>query len=121
GVQLLPSKREAGRPGTTPPYNEETIRRHYGFGSPTGVHGPRGSVSVGGVAATVSSWSDSQIVVAVPSGVPACDVQQQQVYGGSAARCGELVITTAATAAGGNVTGVTITRGGSYNTAPTVT
>src|SRR5438874_9828288 len=121
GDQMVPNNAYVGPSGTTTPYNQKTIRRHYGFGSQSGVNSTTGSVSIGGVPATVSSWSDSQIVVAVPSGVPACDVQQQQVYGGSAARCGELVITTAATAAGGNVTGVTITRGGSYNTAPPVT
>src|SRR5438132_4258266 len=121
GDQMVPNNAYVGPSGTTAPYNQKTIRRHYGFGSATGVNSTSGSVSIGGVAATVNSWSDSQIVVAVPAGVPACEVQQQAIYGGSAALCGELVITTAATAAGGTVTGVTITRGGSYNTAPTVT
>src|SRR2546430_3667815 len=121
GDQMVPNNAYVGPSGTTAPYNQKTVRRHYGFGNQTGVNGTSGSVSIGGIAATVNSWSDSQIVVAVPAGVPACEVQQQQIYGGSAALCGELVITTAATAAGGTVTGVTITRGGSYNTAPTVT
>src|SRR5438477_2664034 len=121
GDQMVPNNAYVGPSGATAPYNQKTIRRHYGFGSQSGVNSTTGSVFIGGVPATVSSWSDSQIVVAVPAGVASCDVQQQAVYGGSAARCGELVITTAATAAGGNVTGVTITRGGSYNTAPTVT
>src|SRR5947208_9036503 len=120
GDQMVPNNAYVGPSCTTTPYNQKTIRRQYGFGSQSGVNSTTGSVSIGGVPATVSSWSDSQIVAAVPAGVPSCDVQQQAVYGGSAARCGELVITTAATAAGGNVTGVTITRGGSYNTAPTV-
>src|SRR5207248_2946202 len=89
------------------PYNRKTVRRHYGFGATTG------SVSIGGVTASVSSWNDSQIVATVPSGVPSCDVQQQAIYGGSAAQCGELVITTAATTSGtGTVSGVTVTNAG---------
>src|SRR5438045_1764903 len=105
---MVPNNAYVGPPGTTSPYNQKTIRRHYGFGATTG------SVSIGGVPVTaISSWNDSQIVVTVPSGVPACDVQQQQVYGGSAAQCGELVITTAATTSGtGTVSGVTITNAG---------
>src|SRR5207302_1203316 len=123
GDQMVPNNAYVGPSGTTAPYNQKTIRRHYGFGSQSGVNSTTGSVSIGGVPATIGSWSDSQITVTVPSGVPSCDVQQQQIYAGSVstALCGELVISTAATAAGGNVTGVTITRGGSYNTAPTVT
>jgi hypothetical protein len=121
GDQMVPNHAYVGPAATTAPYNQKTIRRHYGFGNATGVNGTAGSVTIGGVPAPVTSWSDSQIVVSVPNGVPACGVQQQAIYGGSAAQCGELVINTSATAAGGNVTGVTITRGGSYNTAPTVT
>src|SRR5207253_9223328 len=104
------------------PYNQKTVKRHYGFGA-TQQNGSlaAGGVTIGGVNAPVSSWSDTQIVVTVPSGVPPCPVQQQAQYGGSAAQCGELVIKTGAARTGGNVTGVTITRGGSYTTAPTVT
>src|SRR5438132_1902040 len=100
GDQMVPNNAYVGPSGTTAPYNQKTIRRHYGFGNPTGVNGTSGSVTIGGIPATVTSWSDSQIVVAVPSGVPACDVQQQQVYAGSVstALCGELVISTAAAA-----------------------
>src|SRR5205807_430178 len=116
GDQMVPNNAYVGPSGTTAPYNQKTIRRHYGFGATTG------SVSIGGVTATPGSWNDSQIVVTVPSGVPACDVQQQQVYGGSAAQCGELVITTAATTVGtGTVSGVTITNPGTgYTGRPAV-
>src|SRR5204862_825500 len=93
------------------------VLRHYGFGA-TQQNGTlaAGGVTIGGVNAPVSSWSDTQIVVSVPSGVPPCTVQQQAQYGGSAAQCGELVIKTGGVRTEGNVTGVTITRGGSYNT-----
>src|SRR5207248_531025 len=107
GDQMVPNNAYVGPSGTTAPYNQKTVRRHYGFGATTG------SVSIGGVTASVSSWNDSQIVATVPSGVPSCDVQQQAIYGGSAAQCGELVITTAATTSGtGTVSGVTVTNAG---------
>src|SRR5204863_4954451 len=79
GDQMVPNNAYVGPSGTTAPYNQKTVQRHYGFGATTG------SVSIGGVAASVGSWNDSQIVVTVPSGVPSCDVQQQAIYGGSAA------------------------------------
>jgi len=44
-------------------------------------------------ALTGVSWSDTTITGAVPPAFPNCPVQQQAQYGGSAARCGELVIT----------------------------
>jgi hypothetical protein len=127
GDQMVPNHAYVGPSGTRAPYNQKMVRRHYGFGTQaTAVAGGAGgSVLIGGVPATVSSWSDSKIQVTVPSGVPPCLVQQQQIYGGPApttpALCGELVVTTATTQAGGQVTGVTITRGGRYNTAPSVT
>ena len=101
------------------PFNQKTITRHYGFGnqctSPTASSATcnaASSVTIGGRNATISSWSDAQIVVTVPSGVPLCAVQQQQQYGAPAtgARCGELFITA------GNgkqsVDAVTVTVGG---------
>jgi hypothetical protein len=128
GDQMVPNNAYSGPSATAAPYNQKTIRRHYGFGNSqtgTAVGGgaTNGSVTIGGVVATVNSWSDSQIVVQVPSGVPQCAVQQQTIYGAPAAPalCGELVITSASTTGGGSVTGVTITRGGHYATAPTVT
>jgi hypothetical protein len=100
----------SGPGATAAPFNQKTIPRHYGFG------GTAGTVTIGGVAATVSSWSDATLTVTVPSGVPNCAVQQQAQYGGpgapgvTAAQCGELVIT----AAGGqtSVDTVTVTIGG---------
>ena len=128
GDQMVPNNAYAGPQATTAPYNQKTIKRHYGFGSQNGVNGTHGAVTIGGVPATINSWSDQQIVVTVPATgsqnrnqVQPCAVQQQAQYGGSTAYCGELVISTSAALTGGNVTGVTITRGGSYNTAPTVT
>jgi hypothetical protein len=109
GDQMVPNNAYVGPAATTAPYNQKTVKRHYGF------KGTTGSVTIGGVAATVSSWNDSQIVVAVPAGVPACEVQQQQVYAGTVptALCGELVISTATTTSGtGTVSGVTITNAG---------
>src|SRR5437588_3612590 len=122
GDQMVPNNAYTGPSATVAPYNQKTVKRHYGFGA-TQQNGSlaAGGVTIGGVNAPVSSWSDTQIVVTVPSGVPPCPVQQQAQYGGSAAQCGELVIKTGAARTGGNVTGVTVTRGGSYSTAPTVT
>jgi len=78
-------------------------------------------VTIGGVAASVTNWSDTQITVTVPSvggasGIPLCAIQQEQQYSnlaGPAGRtyCGELLITA------GNgkqsVDAVTVTVGGS--------
>jgi hypothetical protein len=93
----------SGPQATTTPFNQKTIPRHYGFGTAAG------TVTIGGVAAA-TGWSDTTLTVTVPSGVPNCAMQQQSVYGGSAAQCGELVIT----AAGGqrSVDTVTVTIGG---------
>ncbi len=53
-------------------------------------------MTIGGVTANVTSWSDTTIVATLPTTgpqVPHCSVQQQAQYGGSSARCGEIVIT----------------------------
>jgi hypothetical protein len=90
-----------GPSGNALPWNQKTVTRHYGFGT------ARGTVTIGGVPATINTWNDSQIVVIVPGGngnvanVPPCNIQQQQQYGGptgngsNVALCGELAITTA--------------------------
>jgi hypothetical protein len=92
----------SGPSATVAPYNLKTVPRNYAFGSRcTTVGGACTAVSgvtIGGVTATVSSWSPTQIVVTVPTGVPACAIQQQAQYGGpgstgTSAQCGELVIT----------------------------
>jgi hypothetical protein len=61
----------------TPPYNQKTIVRHYGFGNAQGT----GTVTIGGVTATVTSWSDTTIMATVPANVPACSIQQQAQFG----------------------------------------
>ena len=78
-----------GPAGSSAPYNARTVNRHFGFGSTAG------KIAIGGVAATVNSWSDTQIAVTVPNGIPNCAIQQQAQFGGSIAQCGELSITTA--------------------------
>jgi hypothetical protein len=89
GNQLELNNGYSGPAATTAPFNAKTVTRHYGFGATQGT----GSVTIGGVAATVTGWSDTSITVTVPSTVPVCAMQQQAQYGGSTARCGELVIT----------------------------
>ena len=104
GDQTVPNYGYSGPSATTAPFNAKTITRHYGFG------GTQGTVTVGGVAATVTSWSDTQIKVTAPSTVPPCSIQQQAQYGGSNAQCGQLVIV----AANGkqSIDSVTVTIGG---------
>ena len=106
GDQIVPNNGYSGPSATTTPFNQKTVTRHYGFGGTQGT----GTVTIGGVAATVTGWSDTQITVTVPAAVPACAMQQQAQYGGSTAQCGELVIT----AANGqqSVDTITVTIGG---------
>ncbi|MGA7178364.1 MAG: Ig-like domain-containing protein [Thiobacillaceae bacterium] len=112
GDQQVNNHAYSGPQATTSPFNLKTVKHYYGFG------GTKGSVTIGGVAvpaASITTWTDTTIVLNVPNNVPACPVQQQQQYGGptgngNAARCGELVIT----AANGkkSVDAVTVTIGG---------
>ena len=91
GDQMVPNNAYSGPSATTAPFNQKTITRHYGFGGSQG----SGSVTIGGVPASVKSWSDGSITVTVPSGVPTCAVQQQAQYvpaGTTSAECGQLVI-----------------------------
>jgi hypothetical protein len=100
----------AGPSATTTPFNQKTAPRHYGFGSTAGTVA---LVGLDGVPHNLTSvtWSDTSITGVVPSGVPNCAIQQQAQYGGSNAKCGELVIT----AANGkqSIDTVTVTIGGS--------
>ena len=82
----------SGPNATEIPFNEKYVTRHYGFGS------TQGTVTIGGVVAPVTSWSDTQIVVSVPDGVPSCSATGaplqrtgtgNQTY---AAQCGEMVV-----------------------------
>jgi hypothetical protein len=111
GDQNVTNYGYSGPSTTAGPFNQKTILRHYGFGT----QGAGSSVTIGGVTAAISSWSDTTIVATVPANVPTCAVQQQLQYGGptgaaNAVRCGELVIT----AANGkrSVDTVTVTIGG---------
>ena len=115
GDQTVNNYGYSGPAATTDPFRDKTITRHYGFGGTQGT----GTVTIGGVAATVQTWSDSQIKVTVPSGVPNCAVQQQAVFSGSTAKCGQLVIT----AANGqqSIDTVTVTIGGKAPTYVTTT
>jgi hypothetical protein len=104
----------SGPSANTAPYNLKTVGRHYGFGTQcTAVAGACVAVSgvtIGGITAPVTSWSDASITVTVPPGVPNCAIQQQKQYGGSTAQCGQLLITA------GNgkqsIDSVTVTIGG---------
>ena len=111
GDQLVNNYGYSGPSATTAPFNQKTVTRHYGFGANQG----SGWVRIGGVLAPVQSWSDAQIVVQVPKGVRKCAVQQQDQYGGSTARCGELRIKAGNGEA--SIDAVTVTIGGK---APTV-
>ena len=108
GDQSVPNYAYSGPQATTPPYNAKTINRHYGFGT------SQGSVTIGGIKASITSWSDAQIKVTVPSGIPSCAVQQQSIYGGSQALCGQLVVS--ATNGKQSVDAITVTVGGKLPT-----
>ena len=110
GDQAVSNYGYSGPVASTAPFNQKTITRHYGFGA------TRGSVSIGGVsltAAQILNWTDMQIQVTVPTTVPLCPMQQQDQYqpaGTVAARCGELVVTSAAGKQ--SIDTVTVTVGG---------
>ncbi|HEX4066537.1 MAG TPA: choice-of-anchor D domain-containing protein [Acidobacteriaceae bacterium] len=113
GDQQVANYAYSGPAAASGPYNEKTITRHYGFGTRcTSVAGSCSAVStvtIGGVAASIVSWTDTQIVVTVPTllGVPTVPkfaLQQQAQFGGPGngllpansltfARGGQLVIT----------------------------
>jgi hypothetical protein len=61
GSVTVPNNAYTGPAATTAPYNQKTVTRHYGFGATQGT----GSVTVGGVKATVMGWSDTQITAMV--------------------------------------------------------
>ncbi len=92
-----------GPSANTAPYNQKTVTRHYGFGFPQGT----GNVTIGGVTAAVTGWSDTTITVTVPTGVPNCPIKQQ---GQSTAQCGQLVIT--ASNGKQSIDTITVTIGG---------
>ena len=89
GDQTVPNNGYSGPSNNIAPFNQKTLNRHYGFGTTRGT----GHVTIGGVNATVTEWTDLEIKVTVPNNVPQCSTQQQAQYGGSSARCGELLVT----------------------------
>jgi len=120
GDQPVVNYAYAGPSGAVAPFNAKTVNRHFGFGARCTAPNSRSttcntlsSVTIGGVvvpSASITTWNDTTITLSVPSGVPACPIQQQVQYGGSAAQCGQLVITA------GNgrqsIDAVTVTIGG---------
>jgi hypothetical protein len=105
----------AGPSANAAPFDCKTVTRHYGFGSrPTtcgsGANCP--NVTIGGQNAVVTTWNDTTIVATARAvgNIPLCTIQQQAQYGGSQARCGQLLIT----AANGkqSIDTVTVTIGG---------
>ena len=106
GDQLVNNNAYSGPSANVAPFNARTITRHYGFGtqclSPTAgstTCNTTSSVTIGvdatgkPIPAVVGSWSDTQITVTVPNGIPNCAVQQQTQYNGSPAQCGQVFIT----------------------------
>ena len=115
-TKVVPNPAFSGPGATTAPFNQKTITRHYGFGS-------GGTVTIGGVTATCSTWSNSQLQCTVPTipatlntttgvgstcyngtsaTIPAGQTPPQRGANGAVLatglanyRCGQLVITTA--------------------------
>ncbi len=129
GDQQVSNNSYSGPSASVVPFASKTIKRHYGFGltqcttptagSPT--CNTVSSVTIGGIAAPITKWSDTQITVTVPPGVSPCAIQQQSQYQGTipagqsaTALCGQVFITA------GNgkqsVDAVTVTIGGSTPT-----
>jgi len=117
GDQVVNNYGYSGPSATLSPYNQKKVTRHYGFGpAPAGgcsngnVNAACPGVTVGGIPLHGVSWSDTTITGTVQANVPLCNIQQQAQYGGSAARCGELVIT--ASNGKQSIDTVTVTIGG---------
>ncbi|MGF6758170.1 choice-of-anchor Q domain-containing protein [Paraburkholderia sp. GAS42] len=90
GNQQVPNHGYTGPSATKAPFNQKFITRHYGFGTQQG----SGSVTIGGMPALVTSWTDTQIKVIVPPLLgtqSSCTIQQRGVL--TPTMCGELVIT----------------------------
>ncbi|MGF6729199.1 hypothetical protein OKW50_001280 [Paraburkholderia youngii] len=90
GDQTVVNHAYTGPAATKAPYNQKFVTRHYGFGAAQGT----GTVTIGGVVAPVTSWSDTRITVTVPNlsaAQSSCTIQQRGVN--ATTRCGELSIT----------------------------
>jgi hypothetical protein len=138
GDTLVDSYAYSGPSSTLAPYNQQKTKRHYGFGPvPTdfskfpALVSPKNYncnssdansvcpyVSVGGVSLGAVSWSDGSItgsITALPAAAQnTCKIAQQAIYGGSAASCGQLVITAANLQQ--SIDAVTVTIGGKHPT-----
>ena len=94
GDQMVNNYGYSGPATTVAPFNATKVQHHYGFGASAGsvylVGGDGVQHPLTGV-----SWSDTIITGNVPTGLPACTIQQQTQYGGSAAQCGQLFIVAA--------------------------
>jgi len=123
GDQAVNNYGYSGPSASTPPFNQKTITRHYGFGPAPAANGCNGgsgacpNVTVGGIPLHAVTWSNTTITGTVQSNVPACSLQQQVQYrdlNGTPttpnARCGELLITTASGKR--SIDTVTVTVGG---------
>ncbi|MDE2220277.1 MAG: hypothetical protein KGJ52_07870, partial [Gammaproteobacteria bacterium] len=106
GDKVVQNPAFSGPNAATAPFNLKTIMRHYGFGAAQGT----GTVTIGGLNAPVSAWSDTAITVTVPPALPACALAQRGVAAG-AALCGQLVIT--ADTGKRSIDAITVTAGGS--------
>ncbi|HEY0785396.1 MAG TPA: Ig-like domain-containing protein, partial [Acidobacteriaceae bacterium] len=105
GTQSVINYGYSGPQATTAPFNNRTTPRHYGFGN-------QGTVTIGGKTAGITAWSDTTITATVPTGIPACALQQQLKYSSTMvpALCGEVVVTTGAGKQ--SIDTVTLTVGG---------
>ena len=118
GDQMVPNNAYSGPSATTAPFNQKKVLRHYGFGAAPAGGCSNGNpnaacpnVTVGGIPLHGVTWSDTTITGTVQAtAVPSCAVQQQAQYGGSAAKCGQLVIT--AVNGQQSIDAVTVTIGG---------
>jgi hypothetical protein len=108
GDQDVTNYQYSGPSATLAPYNQKRTTRHYGFGNTQGTVVLVDNTGVKHPLTNVNR-SDTQITGDVPS-MPNCAIAQQAQYGGLAAQCGELVITTAAGKT--SIDTVTVTIGG---------
>jgi hypothetical protein len=101
----------SGPSANVAPFNLKKVQRHYGFGiGATVTIGGVPQACTGGDTAMTCTVSLTGTVNGQTVSVPPCRIQQQTQYGGSAAQCGQLVIT----AANGkqSIDTVTVTIGG---------
>src|SRR5262249_47675906 len=104
GDRVVQNPSFSGPNAATPPYNQKTITRHYGFGARPGTCPAAGNclnATIAGVPMTnVTTWSDTTIVGTVPALSTAqstCTLAQRTTPTtvGASARCGQLEITAA--------------------------